>query len=201
VSARAFDRRKFEELVLYIAERTADDRRFGRTKLAKALFYADFESFRQYGESITWAPYQAWKYGPYPPALESAINRLKNEQRIDVLPGPEEFDPDRIVPKPGGKPAERDRFADRLPLIHEWITRVQKETAASIEKHVHEHFAWKLFRAEGLEHGRANEEIPYGAAFLPSGPPTRDQVDRALQRARRHGVLTDEGFAWERESS
>jgi hypothetical protein len=201
VSARGFDRRKFEELVLYIAERTADDPAFGRTKLAKALFYADFEAFRLYGESITGAPYQAWQYGPYPPALESAINRLKNERRIDVLPAPEEFDPDRIVPRPGGLPAESERFTDRLALIDEWIGQVQQETASSIERHVHEHFAWKLFRAEGLEHGRVNEEIPYAAAFLPSGPPTKDQVHRALERARKHGVLTDEGFIWERGSS
>lgn len=200
MSARGFDRRKFEELVLYIAERTADDRQFGRTKLAKVLFYADFEAFRLYGEAITRAPYQAWQYGPYPPALESAINRLKNERRIEVLPGPAEFDADRIVPKSGGKAAERDRFADRLPLIDEWIKRVQEETASSIKKHAHEHLAWKLFRAEGLEHGTVDEEIPYPAAFLPSGPPTRDRVARALERARRHGVLTDDGFIWERES-
>lgn len=197
MSASGFDRRKFEELVLYIAERTADDPEFGRIKLAKTLFYADFEAYRLHGESITGAPYQAWEYGPYPPALESAINRLKNEGLIDIHAGP----PDRIVPRQGARAAERKRFGDLLGLVDEWTKRIQQETAESIKKQVHQHFAWKLFRQEGLAKGVENEPIPYSAASLPAGPPRKDQVARARRIARERGWLTDEGFVWEREPS
>ncbi len=196
--AQAFDRRKFEELVLYIAESTADDPNFGRVKLAKTMFYADFEAYRLYGESITGARYEAWQYGPYPPVLESAINRLRNEGRIDVLPGP----PDRAVPRPGSKEAERERFAGlHLALVDEWVPRIQQETAGSVKKQIHEHFAWKLRRTEGLARGRTDEQIPYDASFLPAGRPSKDRVERAKRVARDQGWLTDEGFIWERGPS
>lgn len=40
-----FNRERFEALVLYIAWKTRDDPEFGRTKLAKVLFYADLETY------------------------------------------------------------------------------------------------------------------------------------------------------------
>jgi hypothetical protein len=53
----AFDRERFEGLILYIAHRRRDDVRFGRTKLAKVLFFSDFSVYQDQGEPLTGATY------------------------------------------------------------------------------------------------------------------------------------------------
>jgi hypothetical protein len=40
-----FKRERFRTLVLYIAWKTREDAEFGRTKLAKVLFYSDLATF------------------------------------------------------------------------------------------------------------------------------------------------------------
>src|SRR4030042_4658500 len=55
---------KFRELVLYVAQKCADDPRFGATKLNKILFFADFLAYAKYGEPITNAAYIKLPYGP-----------------------------------------------------------------------------------------------------------------------------------------
>src|SRR5260370_615255 len=56
--------RKFAELVLHVARETEADRRCGRVKLNKILFFADFESFRTLGASITGQDYLKFDKGP-----------------------------------------------------------------------------------------------------------------------------------------
>jgi hypothetical protein len=52
-SEPAHDPKRFEEVVLFIAEQTADDPEFGSTKVAKVLYHSDIESYRDLGEAIT----------------------------------------------------------------------------------------------------------------------------------------------------
>jgi len=63
--------KKFQELMLYIASRSADDQKFGATKLNKILFYADFQAYLSLGKSITGAEYQRLGNGPAPRELKS----------------------------------------------------------------------------------------------------------------------------------
>jgi hypothetical protein len=58
-----FNRQKFKELILYLADRSGDDEGFGMTKLNKLLYFADFEAFRRLGRSITGATYQKLEWG------------------------------------------------------------------------------------------------------------------------------------------
>ncbi len=52
------DRTKLGELMLFISKRTAEDRRFGATKLNKVLFFSDFLAYRLLGDPITGAQYR-----------------------------------------------------------------------------------------------------------------------------------------------
>ncbi|HZQ34888.1 MAG TPA: hypothetical protein VFD32_03070 [Dehalococcoidia bacterium] len=52
---REIDSRKLGELILYVAEKSSDDPRFGATKLNNILFFSDFLAFGQLGRSITGA--------------------------------------------------------------------------------------------------------------------------------------------------
>ena len=58
-------RERLRELILYIAEKLKDDPNFGRTKLAKIIYFADMESGCT--DSLCPAPpgYRM-QYGPFP---------------------------------------------------------------------------------------------------------------------------------------
>jgi hypothetical protein len=71
--------RKLEELILYIARESQEDRRCGATKLNKLLFYADFVAYHRLGRSITGQKYQKLERGPAPrrvvPVVDSMVDR------------------------------------------------------------------------------------------------------------------------------
>jgi len=82
--AEQFNRGKFEELVLYFAENSADDPLFGATKLNKLLFFADFLAFAELGHSITGASYQALPNGPAPKELLRVERELLAEGSLKI---------------------------------------------------------------------------------------------------------------------
>src|SRR6266498_3793255 len=59
-----FNRQKFKELILYLADQSREDPGFAQTKLNKLLYFCDFEAFRRLGRSITGATYQKLEWGP-----------------------------------------------------------------------------------------------------------------------------------------
>jgi len=44
---------KFRELVLYLSEKSQDDKKFGATKLNKILYFCDFGSYVKLGQPVT----------------------------------------------------------------------------------------------------------------------------------------------------
>jgi hypothetical protein len=71
-----FNPAKFNELVLLLARRSADDPRMSRVKLNKLLYRSDFEAFRLLGRSITGAAYVRGEHGPMAAELPWAEERL-----------------------------------------------------------------------------------------------------------------------------
>ena len=65
---REYDAGKLGELIVYIVENSLGDPYFGKTKLNKILFAADFEAYRQRGRSITGADYPASRMGASTPS-------------------------------------------------------------------------------------------------------------------------------------
>jgi hypothetical protein len=63
------DRDKFRELVIYVADRLADDTSFGDTKLNKVLHFVDFFGNSHLGHAVTGATYQKAEHGPLARAL------------------------------------------------------------------------------------------------------------------------------------
>jgi len=55
---------KLREMILYIAEQSEGDEKFGVTKLNKLLFFADFLAYQWYGSSISGANYEVMPEGP-----------------------------------------------------------------------------------------------------------------------------------------
>ena len=64
--ATDFKEEKFGNLILYVAERSEHDDRFGAVKLNKIMYYADFTAYWKLGRPITGATYQRLDEGPLP---------------------------------------------------------------------------------------------------------------------------------------
>lgn len=67
---------KFDELLVYLAERSADDPNFADKKLNKLLFYVDVTSYRKRGRTITGTRYQHLDHGPASRSLLPARTKL-----------------------------------------------------------------------------------------------------------------------------
>ena len=73
------------EAMLYVAERLADDPAGrGAVKLNKILWWADFESFRERGRSVTGAVYQKLNEGPAPVRLLPIRKRLLQSGAVEM---------------------------------------------------------------------------------------------------------------------
>lgn len=80
---------KFDNLILYICKNSQNDSLFGRTKLNKLLYFADFGHYREHGKSISGQEYMAIQNGPVPRAMKPALDRMIHagdvrEEHIDV---------------------------------------------------------------------------------------------------------------------
>ena len=168
-------------MVLYIAHKTKDDSTFGRTKLAKVLFYSDFIAYAEDGRSLTGASYRAIEHGPFPTQLSAAEKQLRADERAIVQrwDPPEEkgeYDPNRIIPKDD---PDTDRFEPwELAYVDIWIGRLSEaKSATEISKLSHDHPGWQLFeRNRGI--------IPYETQFIGTKPPSERAMQRGRQLAR-----------------
>jgi hypothetical protein len=191
---QAFDRERFEGLVLFVAHRKKRDPRFGRTKLAKVLFYSDFEVYRDTGRSLTGATYIRMPFGPFPTQLE-AVERALDDRGVVYLDYlKDEYEEKRIVPL--GPPPDLSGLIEPwiLHLVGAWSDRIAAATAREISQLSHHHPGWLLAESTG-------EPIPYETSLLPQERPTGQDAERAKQIANERGWLSSAGWIWERDST
>lgn len=78
-----FDRNKFKEIVLYVANNCAPAN-LGAVKLHKVLYFSDMLSFAFTGAPITGAVYRKRPHGPTADHLLAAVSELQREQALRV---------------------------------------------------------------------------------------------------------------------
>lgn len=175
-----YNEQKLRELILYVAERSLGDVRFGKTKLNKILFFADFEAYRDRGEPITGAVYQHLQYGPAPHQMMPVLLDMHQSNEIEYL-SERTFagQQHRVLPL---RQAKTDLFSGReIAIVNEVLDRLAQLTNQQVSDLSHETMAWRLTR-EG-------EEIPYGTAVFSAEPLTDDDVAWAAEVAANHGLL------------
>lgn len=174
---REYDRDRFENLVLYLTERSQEDVGFGKIKLNKLLFRSDFEAYRLLGSSITGEEYKHQELGPVAAHLPSLFKRLGPEGEgalviEDVPAGPYT----RNVPVPTGR-----RFADpsvfgqaEIDVIERTLDELKEFGGVGVSKWSHvTSVGWRV-------HKEMNELIPYSSAPL-SIRPLSDRADATLK--------------------
>lgn len=162
---REYDPERLAELIMYVAQRSLGDTRFGSTKLNKILFFADFEAYRRTGQSITGATYQHLRQGPCPHQLLPVIEELGGDVRWvehSTFPGTQR----QLIPL---RNARVDLFTGpEVAIVEEVLTELGPLTNFQVSQRSHETMAWRLTNKL--------DEIPYGTALLSSEPPTEDDL-------------------------
>lgn len=170
---------KTRELVLYLAERSGDDPRFGRVKLAKLLFLSDFGAYAEFGESITGACYRRKPHGPLADEQLLAERDLQDSGSIEIQEvGRYIYRQKRIVAK---RKARIDWLTkEQLALVDEVIQRHWNEDATDLRNLSHAFPGYEL-AVEG-------EEIPYHTVFISREPPSLEDIEWGVEMARERSL-------------
>lgn len=178
---QGFDRNKFEELILLIANECEDHTYFGATKLNKILFFCDFVAFSELGQSMTGAEYMALEHGPAPRALVPVRNEMMKRGHIEL---DRRGNQERIVAKRKG---DWNLFPPGEQLIILSVIRqLEQETADSVSDLSHKFLGWQAGWAEFKATGRSST-IPYQSVFVSNRHPTAEEVSRVARVAEEHG--------------
>jgi len=174
-----FNRRKFEELIVYFARRLEPEAALGHVKLMKLLMLADFTAYMRTGEPITGATYEKWAHGHFPREWVMAEKDLdgsgtirqetvnyygKNLQQVIALRDP-----------------DMSQFTEEeIAIAETTLRRYGYESAAYLSGLSHQEIGWKL--------AKYREEIPYNTVFLGTGGAvTEEDVRRGEELASSHG--------------
>src|ERR1700688_4900638 len=76
--------RRLREAVLYVSQKCEQAPYFGKVKLNKIIWRADFESFAQRGQPVTGWQYQRLKQGPAPVEMLPVLNELQADGLLRI---------------------------------------------------------------------------------------------------------------------
>ena len=171
-SVVAFDRRKFRELLLYVARESEDDIRSGATKLNKILYFSDFKAFAILGCAITGATYRRLERGPAPLEILDVLREMESEGEIQRI---ERRDLNllqkRLVPL---RSPEVTVFKEQeLKIVDRVMDELRTRDASQTRLLSHLDVGWRVAYLE--------EVIPYHSAYISDQRPThRELSDRGL---------------------
>lgn len=149
----AINRKKYKNAILYIC-RKLNGKVYGKKKLAKLLYFADFDFYEKNQRSITGDVYRALPMGPFPVSLEEITGEMVKEKELAIK---------RIEEHEGYLPTE----------VYECIADPDESSIGIEEKRMLDRVIKKYGRLTGkqleeLSHAEApyaatepNKEVPY----------------------------------------
>ena len=148
--------KKYKEIILYLVQHLGGEIK-GKKKLAKLLYFVDFDYFEQFQESLTGDIYKALPMGPFPVAMEKILSEMANESKITIRLEQEraDYNPTEIYKANGA--AENVFSADEQQVLDRVILKYGHLSGKQLEDLTH---------AEAPYIGTApNQEIAYELAF------------------------------------
>lgn len=161
--------RKFRELLLYIAERSERDARFGATKLNKILFYSDFWAYRKTGSSITGQEYQKLERGPAPKRLLPVVKKMEKQEVCTWAERDHYGLPQcRLIAR---REPDLSLFSgEEIAIVDQVIRELWNLNATEVSDLSHQFIGWQI--------AREGEEIPYSTVRLGTPrPPTPEEIE------------------------
>jgi len=152
-----YDEQKFKELILYIAEKSADDPSFGDTKLNKLLFFSDMLHHAIHGTPISGAVYQKLEFGPAPRRLLPVRREMASDKDVAVVRKGRAYARTVTVNR---RSADLRLFSTaEIDTIDDVIDLLRNHDATEVSEMSHRLSA-------GWQHGMMHEDIPYDSIFL-----------------------------------
>jgi hypothetical protein len=177
------DERRFKELILYISQKCAHDKKFGSTKLNKILFYSDFLAYGNLGEPITGFEYQRLEQGPAPrkllPIRKAMIKRGELGLQEVRLQGAKA----QIRTVNLRSPDLKVFTASQIAIVDSVIEALRDADADAVSELSHRMAGWKA--------AHFKETIPYETVFISADPPTEADTQRGLEIAREFDLITE----------
>ena len=75
--------KKYEAVILYLTQKLGGKIK-GKKKLAKLLYFVDFDFFEKYEKPFTGDTYKALPMGPYPLHMEKIVKNLVQEKKLEI---------------------------------------------------------------------------------------------------------------------
>lgn len=172
---RDYDQTRFENLVLYLAERSQGvDEGYGKVKLNKLLFRADFEAYRLLGVSITGEEYKREELGPVAAHLPSLLTRFERKGVLSILEVPKGPYVRQVPVVQQGHQSDPTIFSDEeRAIIHHTLEELREHGAKAVSDWSHENsVGWRV--------KKTGKVIPYSSAPL-SIRPLSPRADKALK--------------------
>lgn len=173
---------KFRELILYLADKSQADPKFGSTKLNKLLFFCDFLAYKSLGRSITGHEYQKLPHGPAPRAL-LPVRELMVEEGDCILREEDHFgyDQQRLIPLRAPRP---EVFSGaEIDLIRDVISELWNSNGSEVSDLSHQFLGWEL--------AAVGEPIPY-MSILVSAPNPLNEEQEAWAKEIVEGYLEED---------
>jgi len=150
-------REKYKQAILYLCNELGGEVR-GKKKLAKLLYFLDFDLFEKRGTSLTCDIYTAKPMGPFPSALEEVTHEMSDEKSlmIEAVPEREGYIPTEIY-RSCLKPDLSQFQHEELLMLKRIVTKYGHLNGKQLEE---------LSHAEAPYIGtESTKEIPYELAF------------------------------------
>lgn len=148
--------KKYKEVILYLAQKLGGEIK-GKKKLAKLLYFVDFDFFEKFQKSLTGDTYKALPMGPFPVTMEKVLADMANEKKIVIKLEKErtDYNPTEIYKAKGAIEAIFSK--DELKILDRVVLKYGHLTGKQLEDLTH---------AEAPYVGTApNQEIAYELAF------------------------------------
>lgn len=151
------NQKKYENAVLYLCQKLNGEVR-GKKKLAKLLYFADFDFYEKNQKSITGDVYRALPMGPFPIALDTMTDAMMKSKVMAV---------DQVEEREGYNPTEVYRSLEKpdMSVFDKGETDMLDRIAVKYG-HLNGKQLEELSHAEAPYIGtELKKEIPYELAF------------------------------------
>ena len=175
----AGEQEKLGEMVLYLAQRMQRENHTtpSRIKLAKLLFFIDFEAYARFGRSVSATTYHADRLGPAPTAELTTTRDLEADGRLRWENPWERM----LVPVAVGDPVLNAFEPRERELMDEFLGRYRFTAAQQMVDEAHRFPGWIHAWRDGEGSG---SPVPYTSIFWnhrrTTSEPWEDERARAL---------------------
>lgn len=132
---------KFEEVLLYILEKTAGKPNVGMTVLYKLLYFIDFDYYEKNEEQLMGLTYFKNTHGPAPREFATVVENMKKAGILEEVKSTYfQYDQKKFLPH---KQADLSKFNGKeLEMIDDVLARYGDKSANEISRISHEDMPW-----------------------------------------------------------